>query len=252
MNDRVRMLEGGFEHLGRSDGIVKLGGKRIAVQELEVRTRQFAGISDAAVLVRPSSKLRQTELWLAVATERADWTMSALRQELCRYFDPVVLPRRYRIVSRLPRDLLGKLQKEQLERLFVDKKQEALPNTPSVRGSQTRLTTDIFVPEDSPFFQGHFPGQPVLPGVAQLSEFVLPAIAKAWAELSTLDHVPLLKYKRPIKPGTRLALEVRRDPGSPSVSFELYEDGELATLGQLRFAVPALTTGSDSARERSL
>lgn len=244
MNDRVRMVPGGFEHLGRSDGIVKLGGKRIAVQEIEARARQLGGISDAAVLVQPSSKLRKTELWLAVATEDAEWTVQRLRQELSRYFDPVVLPRRYRIVNRLPRDLLGKLQKAELERLFAHKSQEA--------ASPTRLSTDIFVPEDYPFFQGHFPGEPVLPGVAQLSEFVLPAIASAWGELQTLEEVPVLKYKRPIKPGTRLALEVRREPGSTSVNFELYEDGEVATLGQLCFAVPALTTDSPSARERSL
>lgn len=234
MNDRIRLVEGGFEHLGRNDGVVKLGGKRIAVQELEARTRQLDAVTDAAVLVRPSTPLRRTELWLAVASHESRWTTASLRQALGRYFDPVVLPRRYRVVPRLPRDALGKLQKDRLESLFEPR----VSDVSVIEGTgEARFTTDVLVPEHSRFFQGHFPGEPVLPGVAQLSEFVLPAIANAWAELARLERVLVLKYKRPIKPGARLALEVRRLRGAASVHFELKEDGELCTSGQLCFAV---------------
>lgn len=239
MSDRIRLVPGGFEHLGRSDGIVKLGGKRIAVQELEARARQLDGINDAAVLVMPSTELRKTELWLAVATENAGWTRASLREALGRYFDPVVLPRRYRVVRRLPRNPLGKLEKAQLEGLFSHDERAARPRPDARRANDPSetWTTDVFVPEQSPFFQGHFPGRPVLPGVAQLTEFVLPAILQAWAELTQLERVPVLKYKRPIQPGARLALELRRPSGAASVHFELREDGELCTTGQLCFVV---------------
>lgn len=235
MNDRIRLVEGGFEHLGRNDGVVKLGGKRIAVQELEARARQLDAVTDAAVLVRPSTPLRRTELWLAVASRDGRWTPASLRQALGRYFDPVVLPRRYRVVPSLPRDALGKLQKDRLESLFELGRVSDV--SVSQNPNETRLTTDVFVPEHCRFFQGHFPGDPVLPGVAQLSEFVLPAVLNAWAELATLERVPVLKYKRPIKPGARLALELWRMHGAATVHFELKEDGELCTTGQLCFAV---------------
>ena len=239
MSDRIRLVAGGFEHLGRTDGVVKLGGKRVAVQELEARTRQLDGITDAAVLVKPSTGLRKTELWLAVASEQGRWTRASLREALGRYFDPVVLPRRYRVVPRLPRNALGKLQKAELESLFSRDERQALPPEASVPGEPTeaRFATDVCVPEQSPFFQGHFPGRPVLPGVAQLSEFVLPAISQAWAELHQLERIPSLKYKRPIEPGARLALELRRPRGAASVHFELKQDGELCTVGQLCFVV---------------
>lgn len=240
MQDRIRLVEGGFEHLGRNDGVVKLGGKRIAVQELEARARQLDSVSDAAVLVRPSTALRGAELWLAVAAEPGRWTPASLRRALGHYFDPVVLPRRYRVVLRLPRDDLGKLSNERLEGLFSDEPGErgAAPEiSVSEDASETRLTTDVIVPEQLRCFDGHFPGAPVLPGVAQLSEFVLPTIAKTWGELATLERIPLLKYKRPIKPGARLALEVRRPRGEASVHFELREDGQLCTVGQLCFTV---------------
>jgi len=245
MSDRIRLVAGGFEHLGRSDGIVKLGGKRVAVQELEARARQLDGITDAAVLVMPSTELRKTELWLAVAAEHGDWTRASLREALGRYFDPVLLPRRYRVVHRLPRNALGKLEKAELERLFAHDeravRRAAGPKQgpdarPASDSSETCWTTDVWVPEQSPFFQGHFPGRPVLPGVAQLSEFVLPAILQAWAELHQLERIPVLKYKRPIQPGARLALELRRR-GAASVHFELREDGELCSAGQLCFVV---------------
>src|SRR5690606_40901698 len=73
---------------------------------------------DALPILRPSTALRGAELWLAVAAEPGRWTPASLRRALGHYFDPVVLPRRYRVVPRLPRDDLGKLSNERLEGLF--------------------------------------------------------------------------------------------------------------------------------------
>jgi hypothetical protein len=242
MNDRVRIMDGGFEHLGRPDGVVKLGGKRVAVQEVEKRAIALEGISDAAVLVRPASELRGSQLWLAVESSDAHWSETTLKRSLAEHFDAVVLPRRYRIVQKLPRDGLGKLKHSALLRLF-----EALPDSEkdsSLRLPEPKLAntsdTQMFrsklcIPQRWVFFRGHFPGAPIVPGVVQLSEIVLPSIAQAWSDLTVLDEIPVLKYKRPISPGAALELTLHRPHGSSRVRFELSEAGEVASLGQLKF-----------------
>lgn len=250
MNDRVRLVAGGFEHLGRTDGVLKLGGKRIAVQELEARARQLPGVTDAAVLVRSSTPLRGMEMWLAVAAAPGSWTSQSLRDRLTEYFDGVVLPRRFRIVERLPRDSLGKLQKQRLEALFDESKgahtmqissMEITEHRVEVAGGSEHLTLEVTIPRDSPFFQGHFPDFPVLPGVAQLSEVVLPALQRAWSELGALEEAVRLKYQRPIKPGAHLELLAHRSRGASLVHFELREGNHVASSGQLRFAVSTKT-----------
>ena len=66
---------------------------------------------------------------------------------------------------------------------------------------------------NEPFFQGHYPGQPIMPGVmilealAQLSGLLLSRrleLGKKVAVLLSMDHV---KMRRPVRPGDQLLLE---------------------------------------------
>jgi acyl-CoA synthetase (AMP-forming)/AMP-acid ligase II/3-hydroxymyristoyl/3-hydroxydecanoyl-(acyl carrier protein) dehydratase len=241
MNDRVRMVPGGFEHLGRRDGVIKLGGKRLAMQELELRARGLPGINDAVGLVQPSTRLRGTEVWLAVATTDQSWDAGALKQALAQYFDPAVLPRRYRICETLPRNALGKVERSQLVQLFsasgpTPETCFQLPKPDVKQDAEAELFVSNFkVPVTWVYFCGHFPNAPILPGVVQLSEIVLPSIALAWRELRILDEAPVLKYQRPIQPGMQLALHACRQRGGSQVQFELRAGNELASTGRLRF-----------------
>jgi len=46
------------------------------------------------------------------------FTIDAIRRELLRWLEPVVLPRRMRVLDTLPREPTGKLRKDVLEALF--------------------------------------------------------------------------------------------------------------------------------------
>lgn len=93
----------------------------------------------------------------------------------------------------------------------------------------------------SGWFEGHFPDNPVLPGVTQLH---LAAVAGARA-FGNVDapgaRVALavlgsrrLKFKRPIAPGAALALELAADALPPArLRFTLSADGEPASSGTL-------------------
>lgn len=67
----------------------------------------------------------------------------------------------------------------------------------------------VQVPEDSPFFEGHFPGKPILPGVAQLA-LCSQLIRAALGEGAQLIGIRTLRYKSPALPGDVLEVGLRR------------------------------------------
>ena len=115
--DRVEMTTNGrFRYLGRSDGIIKIAGQRVSLIEIEQRLLSVDGVSDAAVLALEDPGLRQHEICAAVVAPGL--SVPDLRRVLSRWFDPVALPRRFKLVDRLPREDTGKLQRSRLTALF--------------------------------------------------------------------------------------------------------------------------------------
>jgi 3-hydroxyacyl-[acyl-carrier-protein] dehydratase len=83
----------------------------------------------------------------------------------------------------------------------------------------------IEIPEDSPFFAGHFPGHPILPGIAHLA-----LVARALGN-PPLAEVKILKLRKPVGPGD--VLELILDEGD-LVKFELRRRDETVSNGLVR------------------
>jgi 3-hydroxymyristoyl/3-hydroxydecanoyl-(acyl carrier protein) dehydratase len=96
----------------------------------------------------------------------------------------------------------------------------------------------VGVPADLLYFAGHFPGAPLLPGVAQLVALVLDRVHALWPELGEPTRLGRLKFKQPIAPGDalRLTLERERHPTAPRVHFRIERGGEACTVGVMTFA----------------
>ncbi len=125
--DRIELVEGGFNLLGRSDGIIKIGSKRVSLAEVENRLLALPGVIDGAIAAVAVAGARGHEL-IAVVVVRpptprdegrsaSEW-IAALRTGLREWFDPVVVPRRIKIVDRLPREANGKLRRQRLLESF--------------------------------------------------------------------------------------------------------------------------------------
>jgi len=126
--------------------------------------------------------------------------------------------------------------------LLVDKVIECDPGV--------RLLAIKNVTSNEPFFQGHFPGLPIMPGV-----LIMEALAQATALLTSqsdrslgkgtiyyLAGIDKARFKRQVGPGDQLKLEVtcvknRRNIWTFDCRAEV--DGELAASAQIMCAASA-------------
>jgi acyl-coenzyme A synthetase/AMP-(fatty) acid ligase len=117
--DRIALgEEGRFRHLGRADTILKVGGERVSLVEIERRLLATEGVLDAAVLAIADPGPRGHEICAAVVAPGL--TAPELRRRLLAWFAPVALPRRLKLMERLPREETGKLRREALAGLFEE------------------------------------------------------------------------------------------------------------------------------------
>lgn len=74
------------------------------------------------------------------------------------------------------------------------------------------MVADVRVPEESPWFDGHFPGHPVLPGIAQLG-MVADLIQEALGFPARVVEVGRVRFKQMILPGDQLQVSAEPRPG---------------------------------------
>jgi 3-hydroxyacyl-[acyl-carrier-protein] dehydratase len=97
-----------------------------------------------------------------------------------------------------------------------------------------------------PFFQGHFPDHPVMPGVlivealAQVGAVALLGMEQNRGKMALFAGIDGVRFKRQVVPGDVLRLEVvvgkmRRGVGMGTATATV--DGQLAVRGELMFAV---------------
>jgi 3-hydroxymyristoyl/3-hydroxydecanoyl-(acyl carrier protein) dehydratase len=89
----------------------------------------------------------------------------------------------------------------------------------------------LHISVDHPAFAGHFPGQPLLPGVSLLAE-VLEAVLrepKLAAAVGTSPRLGTVKFLAPVRPGADLSL--RFDSTATALKFEVREGDRLAASG---------------------
>lgn len=82
---------------------------------------------------------------------------------------------------------------------------------------------------DDPAFDGHFPGRPILPGVALLAR-AMQALERATATQSSDWALQNAKFASPVAPGTRLEMR-HREEAAGRVRFEIRAGTRLVASG---------------------
>lgn len=99
---------------------------------------------------------------------------------------------------------------------------------------------------NEPFFQGHFPGNPIMPGVliveslAQVGAVMLLSMPENKGKLGVFTGINSMKFRRQVVPGDTLVLEAelimyRHGMGKANVKATV--EGQVAAMGEISFAV---------------
>ena len=81
------------------------------------------------------------------------------------------------------------------------------------RTPDNELTAEVDFPEDSPWFDGHFPQDPVLPGIAQVA-VAHDLLRRAFGKNLPIREIGRLRFKRKVGPTDRLSVTIT--PGDAS------------------------------------
>ena len=104
------------------------------------------------------------------------------------------------------------------------------------------LTAIKNVTINEPYFQGHFPGYPVMPGVLVLEALIqlstLLAANSGERVPGTVRSMDSVRFKRQVIPGDLLLLETTMEPGG-KFTVRASVDGETATEGTIVLAPDA-------------
>jgi len=99
---------------------------------------------------------------------------------------------------------------------------------------------------NEPFFQGHFPGNPIMPGVlivealAQVGAAAMLAVEENRNKLAVFTGIDKMRFRRQVRPGDSLKLEIEvikiKGPMGKAKARASVDD-ETAAEGQLMFAL---------------
>lgn len=99
-------------------------------------------------------------------------------------------------------------------------------------------TDDSFtvrMPPSNGCFDGHFEGAPILPGIAHLA-LVLEACTTRFETPCELTGVGDVRWRRPIRPGDKVAITITGVLSDPSVRFSIRCGTEIASSGTVMIA----------------
>ena len=138
------------------------------------------------------------------------------------------------------------LNKEQIKQiipqrepfLMIDEVEECIPGE--------SCTAYKYVKEEEWYFKGHFPGNPIMPGVliaeslAQTGAIAILSMEENKGKNALFGGIDKMKFKKMVTPGDRLKLEVkiikRKGPIGVGEAIATVED-KIVAKGELTFAI---------------
>ncbi|MEN9545144.1 MAG: hypothetical protein RLZZ598_1977 [Pseudomonadota bacterium] len=233
-----------FTLLGRVDRIVKIEEQRISLSAIEQALRSSPLLADARVLVvaspggeRVAAVTVPSETgWALIEAEGERALRERLRALLAQQIERVALPRRWRERLALPFNAQGKLPEATLRALFEPQADDWAPARHWLRRETERAECRFWLASGASVFDGHFPGAPILAGVAQI-DWAIEAAREAFDDLrGEVRRMEALKFQQPVRPATRLVLTLEWRAAKSMLLFAWSSCSGTHSAGRLIFS----------------
>ena len=233
--DKAELINNQHFHLcGRADRIAKVAGKRISLSAIERELEAHPWVSEARVIMlqergeRLGAVIVLSNLGNKQLIDQGKLHLNAqLKTQLHTVIDRVAIPRYWRYLGELPRNSQGKTTLADLQTLFSEQTLPQLREEVLRQAGANSLTLTLFVPANLYYFDGHFPGRPVLPGVVQTHWAVHYAKAH-WGDLGDFCALEAIKFQQVITANQTLNLALEYQPAKHKLTFS-YTRGTAGT-----------------------
>ena len=218
-----------FRLCGRMDRMVKIAEQRVSLPEMEATMCLLPDVAEAALGVVEGA---HGPVLGAVVVPRKGWgdlkvlgkraCARALRAQCLQFFPRGTVPRKFRFVHELPRNAQGKVLASAIRDILTSQVTE--PLTENEERTDVTYVADLTFDRDAAYFNGHFPGFAILPGVVQLGtahRFAESFIGRA----RPLRTVKKVKFSHVIRPGETVRFTLTRK-SDDEFAFD-YRKGEL-------------------------
>lgn len=235
--DRASLDESGrFSLCGRIDRIAKVGGKRISLSAIERLLEQQPGVVQARLVVLPERGGRlgavvvlDNEGNKLLVDQGKNGINQQLKQALETSVDRVAIPRYWRYLGELPRNRQGKTTQAELAQLFVADELPRLPELVAREQQGEALLLSLFIPASLYYFDGHFPGRPVLPGVVQ-THWAVHYGREQWGDLGDFTDLEAIKFQQVVTANQTLQLRLEYQPDKGKLYFSYTSGSEAAPV----------------------
>jgi len=109
----------------------------------------------------------------------------------------------------------------------------SLPPILAARVTEDRAEFDLALPAELDVFHGHFPGRPILPGVAQIDWVAALATRVGWLTQPVMRDFKV-KFRGVIVPGEPVTLRLRIERDKRRLDFEYCRGGQVLSSGRAR------------------
>jgi len=228
-----------FKLLGRLDRIIKLEEKRLSLDAIEHSLNSLLEVAQSHTLLLEHQHRQILAAIVVLSVEALQQLMTIgkaafvkeLKQQLQYQLESIAIPRQWRFLSQIPQNTQSKRDKNYLKALFSPMLQ---PVVLSQWQQQDEQYFSLEFPAELECFKGHFPTQPIYPGVGQIG-FIQQFAKNSWSDLQWCQGFEQLKFQNLIRPYAVVQLKLSRK--LHKISFEMTSEQQVLASGRLLFAL---------------
>lgn len=240
---------------GRVDDIVKIAGKRMSLQQIEAALMRLTYVQQCRCIQLPAKNnrlgavIQLSSVGRQLLIDQGKLHLNRLLSDSLKdSVEAVAHPRYWRYLPSIPTDSQGKHSQSALKALFeastiqLPDVIEALPIEDSEvitsAENERKVMLKLFIPSSIQYFDGHFPGQPILPGVTQ-THWAIHYGIEYLGYNGEFTRLEAIKFQNVIRGDTQVSLELTYHPSNGKLLFRYFSDSIAHSSGRVVFTQEA-------------